>query len=157
MFKGERVFCSFCLVVYLLVTVGCQRPAKSFPSRDIDWETYSEKTVSAQVGAGKAVFVFVYPESAGGSALALYQITGSVLQELCNGDAYVALLHKYDNWDDVKFRHIVDTVGFSKEAFLILFSPNCEPVAFDPFSLKRKRLLAPNSSAPVNNRSQEER
>ncbi len=125
----------------MFTTAGCQDVGKPFPLRDVDWDPYSKETLSVQLAAGNCVFVFVYPKMSGGSPFALYEITDSVLRELCKRDTYVAMLLKYDDWDDERYRHIAETVGSSKEPFVILFSPHSEAIAFDPFTLDRKKLL----------------
>jgi hypothetical protein len=102
-----------------------------------EWIGYEKGRESSYVASQKCVFLFVYPELSPSSLQALRGLSISKLERLCGNCEYVQLLLKYDNWDDPRIKHIAQTVGFSKEPFIVFYSPGGETVALNPFSFKK--------------------
>ncbi len=138
--QALHIVCSTCLGVCIVGITSCQYEMSSPPPEENNWETYEDMSESAHLAAGKCVFVFVYSEINAMSLPAFNAFNDSNFQRLCKGNAYVLLLLKYNDWSDLRLRHIARTIGFTKQPYVVLFSPDGETVALDPLTLKRLRL-----------------
>lgn len=135
------LFVLILLSVFIIVFIGSITNSGdngySCVSEKIKWETYKKGLESIHLASQKCVFLFVYPELSPSSLFALDRLSTSTLKQLCGNREYIPLLLKYDNWNDPGIRHIAQTVGFSKEPFIIFYLPDGKTIALDPFSLKK--------------------
>jgi len=126
----------FHLMVFIGVIMGCQNNDHAAKTEKVNWEAYSDIKKSEQVKSGKKCLLFVYAVLNPESSVALEKLDVKKLETVSNGDEYMTLILKYDDWNDPEIRAVWQEIGHTKEPFLVLYSPNGPPVAFDPFSLE---------------------